>query len=347
MKSVPPTMRASVLVAPHDLRDETVDVPQVNSDQVLVRIAAVGVCGSDIHYFESGRIGSFVVNGPLILGHESSGVIVAEGDEVVPSRIGQRVSIEPQRPCRTCRYCKSGQYNLCPSMEFYATPPIDGAFAEYAAIQSDFAHEIPDSMSFEAAALIEPFSVGIWACKKAGIAAGSSVLITGAGPIGIMVAQAARAFGATRIVISDPVSGRRDVAVRYGATQLIDPLVTKLGDRGLEVDAFIDASGSAIAVQSGIREVRPGGVVVLVGMGADDYSLPISTIQNRELLVTGVFRYANTWPTAIELVRSGAVDLDSLVTGRFGMNEVESALLPPLDPDSVLKSIVYPNGMGG
>lgn len=337
-------MRASVLHAAGDVRTDTVPVTPLGDDQVLVRIAAVGVCGSDVHYFHEGRIGPFVVEGPLILGHESAGTIVAVGSSVSASRVGERVSIEPQRACRTCVQCKRGRYNLCSRMEFYATPPIDGAFAEFAAIQADYAYPIPDTMSFEAAALCEPLSVGIWSNQKAGTAPGSRILIAGAGPIGIVVAQVARAFGAAEVIVSDPVEERREVALRFGATRTIDPLADDISALSLDVDAFIDASGAQPAIRSGIQAVAPAGRVVLVGMGADDVVLPVSRIQSRELIVTGVFRYANTWPLAIELASSGKVDLDALVTGHYGLADVEAALKAAGLP-STMKVIVTPNAV--
>jgi L-iditol 2-dehydrogenase len=179
---LPATMRANILKSQGDMAMETLPLPPLDADQVLVQVAAVGVCGSDVHYYEHGRIGPYVVDHPLILGHELSGRIAAVGSAVDPSRVGKRVAVEPQRPCRKCKQCKAGRYNLCPDIEFYATPPIDGAFAEYVTIQSDFAYDIPDSVSDEAAALIEPLSVGLWACERAEIKPGSRVLIAGAGP---------------------------------------------------------------------------------------------------------------------------------------------------------------------
>ncbi|MCU1527281.1 MAG: NAD(P)-dependent alcohol dehydrogenase [Frondihabitans sp.] len=338
------TMQASVLHAQGDVRRETIPTPTLQPDQVLVKIAAVGVCGSDVHYYHEGRIGDFIVEDPMILGHESSGTINAVGSSVSPDRIGERVSIEPQRACRVCDQCKHGRYNLCPDIEFYATPPIDGAFAEYAVIQADYAFPIPDSMSLEAAALCEPLSVGIWANQKAGTGPGSRILIAGAGPIGIIVAQVARAFGAAEIIISDPVQARLEKALEFGATRVINPMADDIGALELEVDAFIDASGAGPAVAAGIVSVRPAGCIVLVGMGQPDLTLPVSRIQNRELQLTGVFRYANTWPLAIELASSGRVDLDALVTGRFALDDVEAALESATQP-TTLKSLVMPNGI--
>jgi L-iditol 2-dehydrogenase len=336
---VPTTMRASVLKRQGDMALETLPVPQLEADQVLVQVAAVGVCGSDVHYYEHGRIGDYVVDHPLILGHELSGRIAAVGSAVAPSRIGRRVAVEPQRPCRKCKQCKAGRYNLCPDIEFYATPPIDGAFAEYVTIQSDFAYDIPDSVSDEAAALIEPLSVGLWACERAEIKPGSRVLIAGAGPIGIIAAQAARAFGATEIYITDIAEDRLAFALKHGATHALNPRTDSV--EGLDVDAFIDASGAPQAVRSGIKAVGPAGRVILVGLGTGDVELPVSFIQNREIWLSGVFRYTNTWPLAIQLIADGTVDLDILVTGKFALAESEEALKAGKQSGQ-LKAVVYP-----
>lgn len=332
-------MRASVLLEQGRVALAERPIPEPGPKEVLVRVASVGVCGSDCHYFEHGRIGPYVVEEPLILGHEASGEIVAVGRGVDPARLGSRVSIEPQRPCRTCSQCKAGRYNLCPSMVFLATPPVDGAFVEYLAVPSDFAHDVPAEVSVDAAALLEPLSVALWACTKARVGLGSSVLIAGAGPIGVITAQVARAAGATTVIVSDVAAGRRDWALRFGATAAEDPTVDPALD-GV-VDAFIDASGVPAAVRRGITAVRPAGTVVLVGMGGDEMTLPLSTIQNRELLLTGVFRYANTWPHAVALAAEGLVDLDSLVTGVFGIADVDGALRAARDP-SHMKVVVRP-----
>jgi len=332
-------MNASLLLATRTVVTSSIPVPILDADQVLVRVAAVGVCGSDVHYYEHGRIGPYVVESPLILGHELSGRIEAVGDAIDPRRVGDRVAVEPQRPCRVCIQCKSGRYNLCPDMKFFATPPVDGAFAELIAIQSDFAHTIPDSVSFEAAALMEPLSVGIWACQRAQVRTGSRVLIAGAGPIGVIACQTARAFGASEIIVSDVDAARRQFALAHGATRVLDPREESVD--GLEVDAFIDASGVPQAVQSGILAVRPAGCVILVGLGNDDLELPVSYIQNREIWLSGVFRYANTWPLAIDLVASGRVNLDVLVTGKFPLAEAEAALKAGKQPGQ-MKAIVYP-----
>ena len=333
------TMKASILSPAGTVTVEDIPVPHFQSDEVLVQVVAVGVCGSDVHYFQHGKLGPYVVEKPIILGHELSGIITAVGEGVSADRIGQRVAVEPQRPCRTCFQCVAGRYNLCPDIEFFATPPIDGAFCEFVTIQSEFAFEIPDNVSFEAAAMIEPLSVGIWACQKAQVEHGSRILISGAGPIGLVIAQTARALGASEIIVTDVAEERRHFALEHGATRAINPLEETV--EGLEVDSYLDASGAASAIQGGIKAVRPAGIVVLIGGGNDEVALPVSFIQNREIWLTGVFRYANTWPTAIEMVSSGAVDLDVLVTGKYGLSQVEEALNAGKIPGQI-KALVYP-----
>jgi L-iditol 2-dehydrogenase len=317
-------MRAAVLVATGRIEVEERPVPSPAAGDVLVRVNRVGVCGSDTHYYREGRIGSFVVDGPLVLGHEAAGTIVGVGTAVAPERIGQRVSIEPQRPDPDSAETRRGDYHLCPHMQFFGTPPVDGAFCDYVTIGAAFAHPVPDGVSDDAAALCEPLSVGIAAIRKARIHAGSRVLIAGAGPIGLVASQVARAYGATDIFVSDPDEARRRRAADYGATAALDPGSDSMDELG--VDAFIDASGAAPAVTAGIRAVRPAGTVVLVGSGAETMTLPTQLIQNRELVLTGVFRYAGTWPAALELVESGRVDLDMMVTRRYPLEKVAEAL---------------------
>ncbi|MGL5849158.1 MAG: NAD(P)-dependent alcohol dehydrogenase [Phycicoccus sp.] len=337
MTDIPSTMTASVLERVGQLSLEERPVPTPAPTEVLVQVASVGVCGSDVHYYRHGRIGPYVVESPLVLGHEASGRIVAVGDRVDPARVGQRVAIEPQRPCRVCDFCREGAYNLCPRMEFYATPPVDGAFCEYVVIDDDFAYEVPDSISDHAAALMEPLSVGIAAAQKGGIGVGDVVLIAGAGPIGIITAQVARAFGAADVVVADIDPGRRELAATYGV-RVVDPAGESTESLGAQV--FVDASGAVPAILNGIRSVRAGGTVVLVG-SADEVPLSVPDIAMREVTVTGIFRYTNTWPVARTLLAGGRVELDSLVTHVYGIEQVEEALTGDGDADS-LKRMVLP-----
>lgn len=339
--NVPTSMRASVLVAARRIELQEREVPTPAPDEVLVRVSAVGVCGSDVHFYQDGHLGDWTVSEPLVLGHESAGVIVAVGHDISSSRIGERVSIEPQHPSTTSAETLRGDYNLDPHMRFFAVPGTDGAFQEYVTIQSHFAHAVPDHVSDWSAALLEPLSVAIATGRRAGFAPGHRVLVTGAGPVGLAIAQVARASGAAEILVSDISAERREAALRFGATVALDPVADADGIRDAGVDAFIDASGAAPAVRSGIDALRPGGRAVLVGMGLPNLELPVTQIQNKELWLTGIFRYANTWPAAIALVASGQVDLDGMVTGTFALGEVEDALASTSAP-ATIKSVVEP-----
>ncbi|MBB3082403.1 NAD(P)-dependent alcohol dehydrogenase [Geodermatophilus sabuli] len=335
-------MRAAVLRGPGDVVVEERPAPEPGPGQVVVRVASVGVCGSDTHYYDHGRIGRFVVESPLVLGHEAAGEVTALGPGVTSVQVGQRVSIEPGVPDLTCEQCLAGRYNLCPDMQFFATPPIDGAFAEYVVVHSAFAHPVPESISDDAAALLEPLSVGIWACRKGGVSAGSRVLVTGAGPIGLVSVQAARAFGATEVVVSDVNPERLALARDLGATDVVDARTARVTDLPRPPEVLLECSGHPAATGEGIRALDRAGRAVLVGMGGDELPLPLSVVQERELQVTGTFRYAGTWPTAIALVAAGRIDLDRLVTGTYGLDRAEEALTAGRrDPQSV-KVVVHP-----
>jgi L-iditol 2-dehydrogenase len=227
-------------------------------------------------------------------------------------------------------------------MRFFATPPIDGALAEYVVVHAAFAHRVPDSISDDAAALLEPLSVGIWACRKAGVTAGSRVLITGAGPIGLVSLQVALVFGATEVTVSDVHPARVALAKEMGATEALDARTASLTDLARPPTVLLECSGHPGATAEAIRALAPAGRVVLVGMGGDELPLPLSVVQERELEVTGTFRYAGTWPTAIALVAAGRIDLDRLVPGSYGLDQAADALTAGRrDPQSV-KVVVHP-----
>lgn len=204
-------------------------------------VGSVGVCGSDVHYFEHGRIGPYVVNSPPVLGHETGGVVAAVGPEVSSLQVGQRVSIEPGVPCRSCPQCLTGRYNLCPNVRFFATPPYDGAFSQFVAMPAAFVYPVPDSISDDAAGLIEPLSVGVWACRRAQTAPGSTVLVTGAGPIGLIAAQTARAYGDDAVTVTDVNPHRLRLAEKLGLGT-IDVSQTSLADAGLEPDVLLESA---------------------------------------------------------------------------------------------------------
>lgn len=321
-------MKAAVLHKARDLRLEDVPTPTYGPDDVLVKVKSVGICGSDVHYWRTGRIGDFVVQEPMILGHEVAGVVAEVGANVTDLEPGDRVALEPGIPCRRCEACKTGRYNLCPYVRFFATPPIDGALSDYAVSPADFAYKIPDSLSLEAAALIEPLSVGIHACRRGNLSAGQSVFIAGAGPIGLTSLMAAKAFGATEIFISDVRPHRLEIAKKLGATQAFDArddtealIQEATGGRG--VDLAIECAGAELALVSCLKAAKRGGTIVVVGLGDNsDYTLPMVELAVKELDIKGIFRYVYTYPAAINLLASGAVDVEAMITHHFPMTEL-------------------------
>lgn len=336
------TIRAAVLQGVEDLVIEERQAPEPGPNEVVVQVNAVGVCGSDVHYYQHGRIGDFVVREPMVLGHESAGIVVGVGSAVDQRRIGTRVSIEPGVPDLTCPECLAGRYNLCPAMRFFATPPVDGSLAELVAVHEVFAHPVPDSISDDAAALLEPLSVGVWACRKGAVGVGSRVLITGAGPVGLVALQCALAFGAAEVVVADINPHRLELAKRLGATAVVDVSVTPLDSSGVEPTVLLECSGHAGSTVAGLKTLTRAGRAVLVGMGDDGLPLPLGHIQTREIQVTGTFRYANTWPSAIALASSSRVDLDSLVTGHFTLAQTREALLAASHDPHAVKSVINP-----
>jgi L-iditol 2-dehydrogenase len=334
--------RVAVLYGVHDLRIESRPTPQPGPGELLVEVRSVGVCGSDVHYYQHGRIGDFVVEQPLVLGHEASGVVVAAGPGADTARVGSRVAIEPGVPCGGCRQCRTGHYNLCPDVRFFATPPIDGAFARYLVINEDFAHPVPDTLDDDEAALIEPLSVGVWASWRAGLRGGERVLVTGAGPIGQVAAQVAAAFGAAEVIVTDLNPRRLALARDLGATSVVD-LTREALPADLHADVLLECSGVPRALADGIGALAPAGTAVAVGMGPSaESTVPLQLIQNREITLTGTFRYANTYPTAIALAATGRVHLRPLLTGRYDLEHAEDALTAGSADPSAIKVMVRP-----
>jgi len=345
------TMKAAVLHGINDLRVEDVSVPELyGPDYCLIRIGACGICGSDVHFFRHGRIGEFVVESPMSLGHESAGTIVQVGDEVAGLQEGDRVAVEPGWTCRKCEFCKTGRYNLCKDVVFLACPPFDGAFAEYVAWPADFLFKLPDNVSLEEGAMIEPFAVGLHAARRAQIRGGDWVLVTGSGPIGLCAMQAARANGATRVFVSDFVQSRLETARKLGATETINlgeadiqqAVADLSGGRG--VDVVLECSGTSKAVCSAVEVVKNGGTVQLVGNFMEEMPpIPIQRMVERELSVSGLFRYAGCYPLSIDMVATGAVDLQSLITHHFSLDETPDAMAwVDENKDKVVKAVVTP-----
>lgn len=306
--------------------------------QAVVRTEAVGVCGSDTAYYEVGRIGDYVVDGPIILGHEVSGQVVAVGSEVTNVAVGDRVAVEPGTPCRSCRECMAGRYHLCPDLVFLATPPYDGALIEQMTIDARNLFPMPEDMTYEEGALLEPLSVGIWGCKRAGLEGGDDVLVTGAGPVGLLAAAAARALGAGSVTVTDLSEFRLDLARAMGleAEHTDEP-----GDR--RFDVLLECSGAPGVLATGMRRLRPAGRAAMIGMSKEEaIGLPLSQLNVNELTLSLVNRYSHTWPLAIELVASGRVDVAPLVTHHFPLAEAAEALTLGSKVNDSVKAVIHP-----
>lgn len=325
---------SAVLLKKGDLQLEQRPIPKAGRNEVLLRIHSVGICGSDVHYLVNGCIGDFIVKAPMVLGHESSGVVAEVGEGVKHLKPGDRVAIEPGIPCRHCDHCKNGQYNLCPDIVFCATPPYDGTLARYYVQAADFCYKLPDHVSFEEGALLEPLSVAVQACRRANITLGDRVLICGAGPIGLMNLLTAKASGASKICITDIDEHRLSVAKSMGAD--LTYLIAKKEPRqlaeeiagifdGVRPDKTIECSGAESSIQLAIYATKSGGTIVLVGLGPAEVRLPIVNAAVREVDIRGVFRYANCYPVALAMVASGRINVKPLVTHRYKLEETLKA----------------------
>lgn len=338
-------MKVAVLERVKKISIEEREIPKPKDDEVLVRIKSVGVCGSDIHYYNEGRIGSFIVEKPLILGHECAGEVVEIGPKVKSLKVGDRVALEPGIPCRKCIYCKTGRYNLCPDVVFMATPPVDGAFAEYIAHPEDFTFKLPDNVSYDEGALIEPLSVGVYSSERAGIRPGNTVLIFGAGPIGLVTLQAVRAYGAEKVFIVDINDFRLSKAKELGADSVINSKTEKIEDYIKDgVDVVFEASGNSSVIGQTTRFVKRGGKIVFIGLASEDYiGININEVSSKELDLLGIFRYANVYKKAIDLVAEGKINLETLITHHFPLDKTQEALeFADKNKDKCIKVIVNP-----
>ncbi|GMP24313.1 hypothetical protein CsSME_00001623 [Camellia sinensis var. sinensis] len=300
---------------------------------VRVSMKAVGICGSDVHYLKNMRCGDYVVNQPMVIGHECAGVIEEVGSAVKSLMKGDRVALEPGISCCQCNRCKEGRYNLCHDMKFFATPPIHGSLANQIVHPASLCFKLPDNVSMEEGAMCEPLSVGVYACFRAQIGPTTNVLIIGAGPIDLVTMLAARAFGAPRIVIVDVDDHRLSVAKDLGADGVVK-VSSNMQDVGKEVEQIRKAMGGEVSVTFGctgfsksmstaLSATASGGKVCLVGMGHCEMIVPLPPAAAREVDVVGIFRYKNTWPVCLEYLSSGRIDVKPLITHRFGFSQKE------------------------
>jgi len=312
------SMHAARLYGPRDIRVERMPHPGApGPGDVLLRVTATGICGSDLHTFADGRIGDTVLKSPLVLGHEFAGVIEAVGSGVEDLRAGVRVAVDPAHPCHRCELCEQGHSNLCRRMHFCGLYPDDGSLREFMIVPARTCFPVPDSIDDESAALLEPLGVALHAVDLAKIRLGDRVAVLGSGPIGLLIVQAAKLAGASEIFIRDTLPWRAALAVKLGAR----PLSIRA-----EVDVAIEAAWAGAAVEQAVELARPGGRVVLVGIPSEDRcTFAHSTARRKGLTVVFSRRMKHTYPRAIRLVETGKINVRSLVTHRFPLAQTADA----------------------
>ncbi|GAB5096181.1 NAD(P)-dependent alcohol dehydrogenase [Caballeronia sp. LP006] len=317
-------MEALVLEEARRISLRPFSLPQVVGPRdVRIRIHTVGICGSDIHYYQHGRIGPFVVNEPMVLGHEASGTVIEVGDEVSNLKAGDRVCMEPGVPDMESRASREGLYNLDPKVRFWATPPVHGCLAPFVVHPAAFTYKLPDNVSFAEGAIVEPLSIGLQAAKKAAIKPGDVAVVLGAGTIGMMCALAALAGGCSRAIVCDLVQEKLDlIGAVQGVTAVnirernAKDVIAELTD-GWGADIVIEASGNEKAFEGIVDLLCPGGCLVLVGMPQRAIALDVVAVQIKEARIESVFRYANIFPRAIQLIASGKLDVKPFISRTF------------------------------
>lgn len=301
------------------LRDIALD-QDLSPTDVRIAVHTVGICGSDVHYYTHGKIGPFVVEQPMVLGHEASGTVVEVGAQVTHLKPGDRVCMEPGIPDATSRAAKLGIYNVDPAVRFWATPPVHGCLTPQVVHPAAYTYRLPDQVSFAQGAMVEPFAIGMQAALRARIQPGDIGLVTGAGPIGMMTALAALAGGCAKVLVADLAQPKLDIIGAYPGIETVNirttPAAQEIAEAtdGWGADVVFECSGAAPAILGLPALARPGGTVVLVGMPVDPVPVDIVGLQAKELRIETVFRYANVYDRAISLIAAGKVDLSPLIS---------------------------------
>lgn len=299
--------------------------------EVAIAVKVVGICGSDVHYYTHGRIGPFAVEAPMVLGHEAAGIVTALGEGVTGLAVGDRVCMEPGIPDTTSKASKLGVYNVDPSVRFWATPPVHGCLTPLVIHPAAFTYRLPDHVSLAEGAMVEPFAIGMQAAARARIKPGDVALVTGAGPIGVMTALAALAGGCARVFISDLVADKLAIAGGFDGITPIDAgrddpaRVVADATGGWGADVVFECAGAAGAIQTALRAVAPAGCVVCVGMPVDPVPFDLVLAQSKEIRMETVFRYANMYDRAIQVIGSGRIDLKRLITATYAFDDAIAA----------------------
>ncbi len=326
-------MKVAVMKGIGKMGFEERDIPKVKENEVLVKLEYVGICGSDLHYYETGAIGDYVVEPPFVLGHEPGGTVVEVGENVKHLKVGDRVALEPGKTCGHCEFCKTGRYNLCPDVVFFATPPVDGVFQEYVAHEADLCFKLPDNVSTLEGALIEPLAVGFHAAIQGDAHLGQKAVVMGAGCIGLVSMMALKARGVSEVYVVDIMEKRLEKALELGATGVINGSKEDVLERvkeltnGTGMDLVIETAGTEITTRQAIHIAKKGSNIVLVGYSkSGEMTLPMSLVLDKELTFKTVFRYRHIYPMAIDAVAAGKVNLKGIVTDVFELDEAQKAM---------------------
>ncbi|KAF2017783.1 GroES-like protein [Aaosphaeria arxii CBS 175.79] len=311
--------------------------------EVLLNVKSTGICGSDIHFWHAGCIGPMIVEDTHILGHESAGIVLATHPSVKHLKAGDRVAIEPNIPCFACEPCLTGRYNGCESVEFLSTPPVHGLLRRYLKHPALWCHKLPDNLTYEDGSLLEPLSVALAGIERAGVKLGDPAIVCGAGPIGLITLLCVRAAGAAPIVITDIDEGRLKFAKELVPGVLTHKVefshspedfrskVLELTE-GVEPAVALECTGVESSIAGAIQAVKFGGKVFVIGVGKNEIKIPFMRLSTREVDLQFQYRYCNTWPKAIRLVKSGVIDLKKLVTHRFKLEDAVEAFKTASDP---------------
>lgn len=326
-------MKVAVMEGIGKIGFEERDIPAPKADEVLVKLDYVGICGSDLHYYETGAIGDYVVEPPFVLGHEPGGVVVEVGADVTHLQVGDRVALEPGKTCGHCEFCKQGKYNLCPDVVFFATPPVDGVFQEYVAHEADLCFKLPENVSTLEGALIEPLAVGFHAAIQGDAHLGQKAVVMGAGCIGLVSMMALKARGVSEVYVVDIMEKRLEKALELGADGVINGAKEDVLERALQLtggkgmDLVVETAGTEITTRQAIQIAKKGSNIVLVGYSkTGEMTLPMSLVLDKELTFKTVFRYRHIYPMAIDAVASGKVNLKGIVTDIFSLDEAQKAM---------------------
>lgn len=326
-------MKVAVMQGIGKMGFEERDIPKVKENEVLVKLEYVGICGSDLHYYETGAIGDYVVEPPFVLGHEPGGIVVEVGENVKNLKVGDRVALEPGKTCGHCEFCKTGRYNLCPDVVFFATPPVDGVFQEYVAHEADLCFKLPDNVSTLEGALIEPLAVGFHAAIQGDAHLGQKAVVMGAGCIGLVSMMALKARGVSEVYVVDIMEKRLEKALELGATGVINGSKEDVLERvkeltnGTGMDLVIETAGTEITTRQAVHIAKKGSNIVLVGYSkSGEMTLPMSLVLDKELTFKTVFRYRHIYPMAIDAVAAGKVNLKGIVTDVFELDEAQKAM---------------------